>query len=88
MDKLYDHQTLAINKFNQYFYYDNNSRGIISMCCGSGKTKTFYHILKLCYLNHNESFFIYNTSRKFLIQQILHQLLLWFHHDKIHIDIL
>ena len=87
MENLYDHQKIAINKFNKYFFNDKNTRGIISMCCGSGKTITFYNILKMCYYNNGEFFFIYNTSRKFLIQQILDQLLFWFNNDKIHIDI-
>jgi superfamily II DNA or RNA helicase len=42
MLSLRDCQIQAINNFNKYFYIDNdgeNDRGIISMCCGSGKTR-------------------------------------------------
>jgi len=66
-------QKEAIDHFNNYFYTDNNDendRGIISMCCGSGKTRVMYEIIKLCLDKYNEKFFIIATSRKKLIYQL------------------
>ena len=40
------------------------------MCCGSGKTRTMYEIIKLCQITYNKKFFIVATSRKDLIYQL------------------
>jgi len=49
MDKLRKCQQEALNAFEKYYYIDEeDDRGIISMCCGSGKTRTTYEIIKLC----------------------------------------
>jgi superfamily II DNA or RNA helicase len=61
MQKLRDCQKQAIYNFNKYFYIDNdgeNDRGIISMCCGSGKTRTMYEIIKLCHSCYNKNFLL------------------------------
>ena len=64
-------QLEAVNAFEKYFYEnDDNDRGIISMCCGSGKTYTMFLIIKDCIQKHKEKFFIIATSRVLLIEQI------------------
>ena len=73
MEILRECQKDAIDNFNKYFYIDNdgeNDRGIISMCCGSGKTRTMYEIIKLCQITYNEKFFVVTTSRIKLIYQL------------------
>ena len=73
MQQLRDCQKQAIDKFNKYFYINNNGendRGIISMCCGSGKTRTMYEIIKLCHSDYNKKIFIIATSRIKLIYQL------------------
>lgn len=73
MEILRDCQNEAIDKFNKYFYIDDdgeNDRGIISMCCGSGKTRTMYEIIKTCQIKYNKKFFIIATSRIKLIYQL------------------
>ena len=73
MQILRECQKHAIENFNKYFYIDNdgeNDRGIISMCCGSGKTRTMYEIIKLCHSCHNKNFFIIATSRTNLLYQL------------------
>ena len=73
MQKLRDCQIQAIENFNKYFYIDNdgeNDRGIISMCCGSGKTRTMYEIIKLCHSYYNKKFFIIATTRTNLLYQL------------------
>src|ERR1700722_14996129 len=71
MDPLRKCQIDAIENFEYYYYgEDDNDRGIISMCCGAGKTRTTYEIIKLCIKNHDEHFFIIATSRKELIYQV------------------
>lgn len=73
MENLRDCQEEAIHNFDKYFYIDNdgeNDRGIISMCCGSGKTRTMYEIIKLCKITYNKKFFIVATSRIKLIYQL------------------
>ena len=69
MNTLRQNQSNAIEKFDEYYYDEGNTRGILSMCCGSGKTRTFYEIVKKC-INKEENFFIYTTSRRLLIKDI------------------
>lgn len=59
-------QTEAINSFYNYFYEEENDKGIISMCCGSGKTKTMHEIIKKC-ISEGELYFIIVTSRILLV---------------------
>jgi superfamily II DNA or RNA helicase len=88
MNGLRDNQINAMLKFEEYFYNKSNNRGILSMCCGSGKTRTFYEILKKCINDHNEDFFIYTTSRILLVQGIVQELIEWIYFEEIPIDIL
>ena len=81
MNKLRDNQKNAIIKFEEYYYEQTNNRGILSMCCGSGKTRTFYEIIKLCMNTYNEDFFIYTTSRILLVQGIVQELIEWLFFD-------
>ena len=82
-----NYQNNAINAFEKYFYDDENDRGIISMCCGSGKTYTTFLIIKKCILEHKENFFIIETSRVLLIQQLFVDMMMWFKTHKIDISI-
>lgn len=69
MEELRRCQSEAIECFEKHFFEDENDRGIISMCCGAGKTRTTYEIIKLCSTKHDCKFFVYATSRKDLIYQ-------------------
>lgn len=80
-------QQNAIDSLEKYFYDDENSRGIISMCCGSGKTYTTFLTLKKCIQDHNEKFFIVETSRILLIQQLFNDMVVWFKEEGIDISI-
>ena len=80
MQDLRDCQKEAINNFDKYFYIDNdgqNDRGIISMCCGAGKTRTMYEIIKLCQITNKKKFFIVATSRIKLIYQLFEDFNKW-----------
>jgi predicted helicase len=88
MNKLRDNQKNAILKFEEYYYEQTNNRGILSMCCGSGKTRTFYEILKVCMNIYNEDLFIYTTSRILLVQGIVQELIEWLYFEKIELDLL
>jgi predicted helicase len=83
-----EHQTNAINKFEEHYYKMKNSRGILSMCCGSGKTYTFYGIMKNCINKHNDDLFIYATSRILLVKGIIKDIIKWVFFDKLDIEIL
>jgi superfamily II DNA or RNA helicase/tRNA isopentenyl-2-thiomethyl-A-37 hydroxylase MiaE len=80
-------QKEAIDNFEKYFYDDENDRGIISMCCGSGKTYTTFLILKKCINEHDEKFFIIETSRVMLIQQLFFDMIEWFKLSKIDVQL-
>lgn len=88
MLSLREHQQNAIKKFENYYYNELNTRGILSMCCGSGKTFTFYNIMKKCINDYNEDLFIYTTSRILLVKGIVKDLIQWSYHDNLNIDIL
>ena len=90
MENLRYCQKEAIDSFNKYFYIDNdgeNDRGIISMCCGSGKTRTIYEIIKLCQITYNKKFFIVATSRIKLIYQLFKNFNDWKLIEKINFNI-
>src|SRR5436189_190619 len=60
----------ALIAFEKYYYEDEeNDRGIISMCCGSGKTFTAYNVIKKCILEYKEKFFIIANSKIDLIKK-------------------
>ena len=80
MDELRDNQIKAINKFKKYYIDDKNTKGILSMCCGSGKSRVFYEIIKM---NIDNNFFIYVTSRISLVHDMTRNLLKWISLDKI-----
>jgi predicted helicase len=83
-------QKEAIKEFEKYFYTDNdgeNDRGIISMCCGSGKSRTSYEIIKLCIEKYKKNFFIIATSRKQLIYQLADDYIIRSKNDKLNLAI-
>ena len=88
MQQLRACQKEALEKFEEYFYKnsDENDRGIISMCCGSGKTRTSYEIIKSC-IKKKEKFFILATSRVKLIYQLANDYIKWSKLDKIGLNI-
>jgi superfamily II DNA or RNA helicase len=88
MNILRNNQNEALESFENYYYNESNTRGILSMCCGSGKTRTFYEILKNCINLHNEDFFIYATSRILLVKGIVQEIIEWMYIEKLEIDIL
>jgi len=88
MDKLRKCQQEALNAFEKYYYIDEeDDRGIISMCCGSGKTRTTYEIIKLCIEKYNKKFFILATSRKELIYQVASEYNNWIKINKLDVTI-
>lgn len=87
MNNLRDNQINAKNNFTKHYYYEGNTRGILSMCCASGKTRAFYEILKIC-ISKEETFFIYTTSKRILIKDIICDLIEWLYYENININIL
>lgn len=87
--ELKQHQQEAIDSFYSYFYDDNNddNRGIISMCCGSGKSFVSYNIFKKSYKERNECLFIYATSAIKLSDQFTDSVINWAQQDNIDISI-
>lgn len=86
MNPLRKNQEEALHYFKEHYYENKETRGILSMCCGSGKTRTFYEIMKYCF-SQNEKLCIYTTSRILLVenavQEILEYLYLENREDKI-----
>ena len=72
MDRLRECQRNALLEFEKHYYFDEETRGIMSMCCGSGKTRTIYEMIKLSYTKskQNNLLFVLATSRTNLIYQI------------------
>ena len=85
--KLRKHQKEALIEFNKYFYEEERNRGILSMCCASGKTFTFYSMMKLCIIEKKESLFMYVTSRILLVQDIVYDLVKWLCYDDLDLKI-
>lgn len=77
------HQEMAVDKFMEHYYGNGNDRGILSMCCGSGKTFVFYNILLKCMKKYNEKIFVYATSRILLIHNIVKDIVHWAFYDNI-----
>nr|QBK86433.1 MAG: helicase [Marseillevirus LCMAC102] len=68
---LRESQQEAIDCFEGYFYGRNkNERGIMSCCCGFGKTFVTYKIIEQC-IGKGELFFVYVTSRIKLVNQAI-----------------
>ena len=76
MEILRSCQTKAIENFDNHFYNNKNNKGIISMCCGSGKSRTMYELIKNCE-NKNEKIFIIATTRVNLIYQLFNDISKW-----------
>lgn len=88
MEKLRKCQKNAIDAFEQYYYIEEeNNRGIISMCCGAGKTRTTYEIIKKCINNYDKNFFILATSRKELIYQVAKDYIKWNNIEKFKLNV-
>lgn len=85
--KIRKHQISAIEAFIEHYYYNENSKGILSMCCGSGKTYTFYNIMKKC-IEKGEKLHMYVTSRILLVQGIIKDIIKWIYYDKLDIVII
>jgi superfamily II DNA or RNA helicase len=86
--KLRYYQQLAVSQFNNHYYTNKNNSGILSMCCGSGKTFTFWSIMVDCIKNHNEKLFMYVTSRRLLVKDIIFNLINWIYINGLKIDII
>ena len=69
-------QNKAIENFDNHFYNNKNNKGIISMCCGSGKSRVMYEIIKNCQ-NKKENIFIIATIRVNLIYQLFEDINKW-----------
>ena len=74
-------QNDVLECFNDYFYHQNNSRGILSACCGFGKTLTTYKIIKKC-IDNGDRLFIIATSRTKLLNQLCNEFDRFFRKDK------
>lgn len=74
MNPLRKNQEEALHYFKQHYYENKETRGILSMCCGSGKTRTFYEIMKYCF-SQNEKLCIYTTSRILLVENAIQEIL-------------
>ena len=74
MNPLRKNQEEALHYFKQHYYENKETRGILSMCCGSGKTRTFYEIMKYCF-SQNEKLCIYTTSRILLVENAVQEIL-------------
>jgi hypothetical protein len=85
---LRNHQIEALKRFNKHYYEDMETRGVLSMCCGSGKTLTFYSIMKFCIQEKSERLFMYTTSRILLVQSIVADIFNWCYQDKLNLVIL
>lgn len=77
-------QQIGLDRFMNHYYTEKNDRGILAACCGSGKTYLFYNIMKECLL-HNDSIFVYVTSRLVLIDQLVKNFSEWIKIDNIDI---
>lgn len=78
----------AINAFFNHYYENGNNKGILSMCCGSGKTYTFWEIARRCYTEKGDRIFMYITSRLLLIWDIVKNMIIWSKKCNIDIDII
>ena len=83
MDILRDNQVKAIAKFKKRYIDKKETKGILSMCCGSGKSRVFYEIIKTTIEDNKFSFFIYVTSRIYLVHDIVRNLLKWINLDSL-----
>jgi superfamily II DNA or RNA helicase len=75
MNNIRVNQLEALLYFKKHYYEENQTRGLLSMCCGSGKTRTFYEIMKYCMFEKNENLIIYATSRIILVENIIQDII-------------
>ncbi len=75
-------QKEALEKFNEYYFKDKETRGILCACCGYGKSYLIYKIIKECVNTQGENLFIIGTSRIKLIEQLGPDIYSWDKNDK------
>ena len=75
MNNIRINQLEALLYFKKHYYENNQTRGLLSMCCGSGKTRTFYEIMKYCMFEKNENLIIYATSRIILVENVIQDII-------------
>ncbi len=70
----------ALDAFEQYFYENDKDKGILSACCGFGKTRLCYELVKKCF-GKGETRFIIATSRVKLLTDAVKKMKNWFKLD-------
>lgn len=75
-------QQEALNAFEEHFYVSHEDKGILSACCGFGKTRLCYEIIKKC-IGKGEERFIIATSRVKLLSAAVIQMKNWFKKEDI-----
>jgi predicted helicase len=80
-------QADALEKFENHYYNENNDLGILSACCGFGKTRLCYEIIKKCHLDYKENIFIIVTSRVKLINDTMKDMQEWFNIENIKVKL-
>ena len=83
IDPLRVAQVNAINAYKEHFNENGEDRAIICMCCGSGKTRTIYEIIK----KTPGIIFVIPTSRLVLIDQIYKNFNHWISLEKLNYSI-
>ncbi len=86
MNTLRTGQSDALHKFEKHFYEEENDKGILSACCGFGKTRLCYELIKKC-RNKGETKFIIATSRVKLLSDLMTQIQRWFKIEEIKANI-
>ncbi len=86
MNELRKGQIEALDAFEKHYYTDDNDKGIISACCGFGKTRLCYEIIKKC-INKGNTRFIIVTSRIKLLSAAIDDMEQWSKIENIKINI-
>ena len=81
------YQQDAIDATIKKLLTDDNERGILSMCCGSGKTFVAYNIIK-DFILRDKHIFVIVTSRVKLLTDMIEEFDKWFTQDHTHINIM
>lgn len=76
MNQLRPGQIAALNSFEKHYYENENDKGILSACCGFGKTRLCYELIKKC-MEKGEKRFIIATSRVKLLGDLAMQTKKW-----------
>lgn len=74
MISLRNNQKDALHNFKEHYYVNKEKMGVLSMCCGSGKTRTFYEMMKICF-EQNKNVCLYATSRILLVESVIQEIL-------------